>query len=92
MSLPLRIVGHTRWLGKPLGWEPETQGPCGHLAIRDIDTTAGPAMQSAWEPSPEELDRLKAGAPIILTVVGRVHPPVEVRVGNTPQESADADT
>jgi hypothetical protein len=49
-------------------------------------------MQSAWEPSPEELDRLKAGAPIILTVVGRVHPPVEVRVGNTPQESADADT
>lgn len=86
MSLPIRISGATRWLGAPLGWEPDTQGPCSHLAIRDEDTTAGRAMASAWEPTPEELLRLNAGAPIILTVMGTVHPPVEVRVGYPPKE------
>ena len=82
---PLRIAGHTRYLGAPRGWEPETDGPCGHLAIRDEDTTAGRAMASAWEPTPDELERLKAGAPIILHVVGSVHPPVDVRVGAVPE-------
>ena len=86
MSLPIRISGTTRWLGAPVGWEPDAQGPCAHLAIRDVDTTAGPTMQSAWEPTPEELARLAAGAPIVLTIMGNVHPPVELRVGHPPNE------
>lgn len=79
-----RIIGHTRYLGAPVGWEPEKHGPCGHLAVRDISTHAGPAMQSAWEPTPSEIERIKAGASIILTVIGSVHPPVALTVGEIP--------
>jgi hypothetical protein len=88
--IPLRIAGHTRYLGAPREWKPEVDGPCGFLAIRDEDTTAGRAMASAWEPTPEELARLNAGAPIILHVIGIVHPPVDVRVGYPPKEAVNA--
>ena len=80
-----RIAAFTRLLGAPAGWQPSTQGPCGHLAIRDEPTSAGPGMTSAWEPTPDELDRLKRGAPVLLTVLGAVHPPVDVRVGEAPR-------
>ena len=84
--IPGRIQNATRYLGAPLGWKPAEQGPCGHLAIWDIDTSAGPAMMSSWEPTPDELVRINAGAPIQLLIVGTVHPPVEVRVGYPPKE------
>jgi len=77
----LRIRGFTRYLGKPSDWRPDDQGPCNHLAIRDEMTTAGHGMTSAWEPLPEEIERIKAGAPILLTVLGAVHPPVAMSVG-----------
>lgn len=83
----LRIQGYTRYLGRPIGWEPKEQGHCGNLAVRDNDTSAGPGMTSAWEILPEELERLKAGAPILLTVLGTVHPPVAISVGTSPDES-----
>jgi hypothetical protein len=76
------ISGSTRWLSVPRGWEPETDGQCGRLAIRDEVTMAGPLMASAWEPTPEELGRLNKGAKVILRVVGYVHPLVSVLVGN----------
>ena len=79
-----RIRNATRYLGAPPGWRPETHGHCGHLAIQDHPTTAGPAMMSAWEPTPEEITRIVAGAPVLLTVIGEVHPPVAVHVGSVP--------
>lgn len=66
----------TRDLGAPADWEPSEHGRCGHLAIIDIETQAGPAMQSVWEPTPEELRILVAGGKVVLTVVGTCHPPV----------------
>ncbi len=85
-----RIPGATRYLGAPRGWKPERDGPCGHLAILDMETTAGPAMMSLWEPTPDEIERIKAGAPVRLVIVGQVHPPVEVSVGQVPKEEVDA--
>lgn len=82
---PLRIQGFTRYLGKPLGWTPE-QGECGNLAIRDEMTTAGPAMGSAWELLPPEIEAIKAGAPVILWVYGTGHPPVWLQIGEPPKE------
>ena len=41
-------------------------------------------MVSTWEPTEEELDRLKAGASVLLWVVGTVHPPVSLTVGSLP--------
>jgi hypothetical protein len=86
--IPKRIPKATRYLGAPVGWKPEERGPCAHLAIRDMDTTAGPAMMSLWEPTPDELERLNLGAPVSLLVIGQVHAPVMIAVGTVPTDDA----
>lgn len=90
--IPGRIPGATRYLGAPVGWEPEKDGHCAHLAVRDMPVNGGPgnpgvpAMHSVWEPTPDELERLKAGAPVYLIVIGSAHPPVSLSVGRAPAE------
>ena len=77
------IEGATRVIGK-------SQGYLG-LPLRDIvldDTVTGPqtpAMETAWFPTPKEIDAIIAGAPIILRVIGTGHPPVMLLVGQEPQ-------
>ena len=77
------IEGATRIIGK-------SQGYLG-LPLRDelISCTVGgdgtPAMVTVWFPTPDELERLNAGAPVHLRVLGEAHPPVIVEVGNTPE-------
>ena len=74
-----RITNATRVLGK-------SQGYIG-LPIRDVatvDKTTGVLvnrMISAWELTPDEIDRLKQGATIYLHVLGTEHPPVMIKVG-----------
>lgn len=83
--IPGRIAGATRYLGAPAGWVPEETGDCAHLAICDIPLSDGtPSMLSVWEPTPDELERLAAGAQVYLTIVGQGHPPVSLGVGNPP--------
>jgi hypothetical protein len=41
-------------------------------------------MVTAWQPTPDELARLNAGASVHLRVLGTVHPPVMVGVGDLP--------
>jgi hypothetical protein len=41
-------------------------------------------MTSAWFPTEEEIARLRAGAPVYLTVIGESHPPVAMAVGPAP--------
>ncbi len=79
-----RINGAMRNLGAPADWNKGAQGPCGGLPVRDEMTTAGTGMTSAWFPTPEEVERIKAGAPICLTVLGSVHPPIAMGVGPAP--------
>ncbi len=86
--IALRIPGATRYLGAPMGWEPDAQGHCAHLAIRDVEITEGPCMMSMWEPTPAEIESLQHGAPIILWVVGVAHPPVSISVGLMPEDQA----
>lgn len=76
--ISLRHPRTTRYLGAPPDWRPDEHGSCTHLSIADIDTTAGPAMQSIFEPTPQELADLVAGGRIVLTVVGRIHPPIQL--------------
>ncbi|EHK56863.1 hypothetical protein [Allomesorhizobium alhagi] len=77
-----RIEGCTRVLGK-------SQGYIG-LPLRDvvINCTVGgvgtPAMETAWFPTPKEIEAINAGAPVILRVVGTGHPPVMLFVGEVP--------
>lgn len=77
-----RIAGATRVVGK-------SQGYLG-LPIRDelistvVDGPQTPVMVTAWEPTPEELQRLNEGALVHLQVVGTAHPPVLIQVGEVP--------
>lgn len=79
-----RIQNATRVLQAPSDWNRDENGPCGGLPIRDEKTTAGTGMVSAWFPTPEEIERIVQGAPIYLTVLGVVHPPVALGVGPRP--------
>ncbi len=75
--LALAIEGTTRRIGK-------AQGYAG-LCVRDFQFGDGtPAMMTAWQPTPEELARLNAGAPMMLTLLGSAHPPVKLEVGELP--------
>jgi hypothetical protein len=81
------IIGHiqgcTRVLGKSQGY---LGLPLRDVIIRDsVNGPGAPAMETAWLPTPDELARLVAGAPVILRVLGTGHPPVMVDVGEVPE-------
>jgi hypothetical protein len=84
---PGRIQGSTRMLGAPQGWDKEKDGPCLGLAILDLNLNdAISAMGSVWFPTPEEIEKIVAGAPIELWIIGKSHPPVYLRVGMLPDQ------
>lgn len=78
------IEGATRTIGK-------SQGYLG-LPLRDevvqcaVNGVGTPAMVTAWAPTPDELARLNAGASVHLRILGTMHPPVMVEVGEAPAE------
>lgn len=78
------IKGCTRIIGK-------SQGYLG-LPLRDIKidcSVAGPgtpAMETAWLPTPKEIEAITAGAPIILRIHGAGHPPVMLYIGEAPND------
>lgn len=83
--IPGRIPNATRYLGAPVDWKPDTDGPCGYLAIKDQPSDTGlNYMISAWEPTPDELKRLNEGARVLLWIAGTSHPPVMVTAGSSP--------
>ncbi|QIB32666.1 hypothetical protein [Ancylobacter pratisalsi] len=76
------IAGATRTIGK-------CQGYMG-LPLRDepihctVNGPATPSMVTAWEPTPDEIARINAGAPVLLRVLGTQHPSVMIEVGDAP--------
>lgn len=76
--LPKKLEGATRTIG-------ESQGYIG-LPLRDetvncaVTGEGTPCMLTAWQPSPEEIEAQRAGAPVMLRVLGTEHPPVMVYV------------
>lgn len=77
------IKGVTRVIGK-------SQGYLG-LPLRDepidcpVNGPGTPSMVTAWEPTPDELERLNKGAPVHLRILGSQHPPVMLTVGEVPE-------
>lgn len=66
----------------------KSQGFLG-LPIRDemVDDNAGGicnSMITAWTPTPEELERLKAGANVHVRILGSMPMPMKVEVGEVP--------
>lgn len=75
------IDGSTRQFGAPENWDGDLS-KCNVLPIRDVETPQGAFMVSAWEPTPSELEFIKAGHSIKLWVQGAVHPVVALTVGD----------
>lgn len=77
-----RIEGATRVVG-------QRQGYLG-LPIRDemiherVNGPGTPSMVTAWEPTPDEIERLKAGACVHVRILGDRPPPMMVEVGPVP--------
>ncbi len=74
--IPKRIADATHFLGAPKNWRPEANGQCSHLAVRVVEDNV---WQSAWEPTPRELELLNAGGAVVLSIVGG-QPPVALSV------------
>jgi hypothetical protein len=74
-SIPLPNA--TRRFGAPEKWNHETDGICYSLDIVDQNGF----MISGWLPTPGELAKLNAGAPLFLQISGTVHPVVSLAVG-----------
>lgn len=79
-----RIKNATRVVGK-------TQGYLG-LPLRDevincsVNGTDTPCMVTAWHPTPKELTKLNAGAPVHVKILGTRPPPMLVEVGCAPDD------
>jgi len=77
-----RIENATRVIGKGQGYF--------ELPLRDeliherVNGPGAPVMVTAWIPTPEEIQKIIAGAPIHLRILGTQHPPVLVDVGEIP--------
>ena len=69
-------------LGAPAGWDQKTL-PCNALAVTRTDWDGVPAVVSFWTPTPEEIEAIKAGQPVMLSVVGNTMPPVALMVEAT---------
>lgn len=74
-----RIADATRVLGAPPDWTDD--GSCIGLPVRDVATSEGPFMVSAWEPTPQELAALQRGETLKLWIRGPAHPVVALTVG-----------
>lgn len=77
--IPRRIVGSTHALGAPEAWKVETHGICSTLHVRCEYDRGLMTVQSAWEPTPDELAALNAGGSVVLSIVGGM-PPVMLSV------------
>jgi hypothetical protein len=80
----LHIEGANTLWGAPGDWKPENP-PCADLWARAETADGLPMLVTAWEPTPDDVAAIAAGAPIYLTIVGTVHPPVAVEVGPIPE-------
>jgi len=71
-----RIVGKGQgYLGLPIRDE---------LISERVNGPGTPSMVTAWEPTPDELVRLNAGARVHVRILGDLPPPMMVEVGEVP--------
>ena len=79
--LPRRIADATAYLCAPADWTPDTDGYWGPLAIREQgDANSGAGwVESAWEVTPDDIERLHEGCSLIVRIRGW-QPPIALYV------------
>lgn len=70
INVPLE--GTTRRIGKSQGYK--------GLSVKDFDLDGIPAMQTGWELTPGEVEKIKQGGKIIITLLGNAHPLIMVEI------------
>lgn len=73
----------TRTIGAPSDWDERSEEPCASLSILDQPDPRinnENVMLSLWKPSEEELELLNQGYPLMLGIVGRQHPVIQIGV------------
>jgi hypothetical protein len=81
--IPKRIDGTTHILTPPAeGYSHE--GVTSHFAVRKRGGGMHAIYESAWEPTPRDLEYLLRGGTIVLRVAGGAHPPVMLYVEAPP--------
>lgn len=73
--------GSNLTLKAPPNWN-DAEGSCGDLPVLVKQTINGLSFTSAWRPTPGEMAKLVAGAPILLEIIAAGHPPVSITVGD----------
>jgi hypothetical protein len=68
----------TDQLGAPPNWDEARDGKC--LTLPTVRVEERNSYASFWLPSKEDLEKLNAGQPICLEIIGRSHPVVSVHV------------
>jgi hypothetical protein len=69
-------------LGAPPNWD-QSKTYCNALPVTSVVDGERVSLVSYWQPTPEELDAIKAGAPIMLWIHSAVHPVVSLGVEGT---------
>jgi len=68
---PTTIRNANRVMQPPRDWDESKNGPCAPLPV----LYTGEFFQSAWLPDPQEIECMRAGAPVIVTIWGQQLPP-----------------
>ena len=85
-----RIAGATANLGAPPNWDRERDGDCGQLWVREVgNARSGQGyVESAWEITPDDVERLKEGRSLIIRIFGW-QPPIAIYVDPKSSDVAD---
>lgn len=76
---PTQHPSNNAVLGAPPGWDHQ-ELPCDALPVTRTEWGGLSAVVSYWQPTPAEIEAIKAGQPVQLWVCGASMPPVALMV------------
>lgn len=78
--IPITLSDETRAIGKPRDWDEKRDGLCSILSVHDRLERGRNIMISGWKPDPIELEALNNGGTVMLGIMGKIHPVVQLYV------------
>lgn len=80
--IPGTIKGANANFGAPKDWNEERDGPCDSLPVLVVDhVEAGTrSMSSVWLPNEAEIEALRKGHGVVVTIFGHAHPAIAIGV------------
>lgn len=83
----INFKGANSMFGAPADWKPAVNGECGSLPVQIYyDGATVPHMKSCWKPTLAELDALRNGAAVCITIHAFEHPPIGMLVQHVEEQ------